>query len=420
MSRSGKQILLLGNGRQSLTVIRSLAREGWAPIVGIKGDKDRNAQAHLARDVAGTWKHSDFQDSEFKNELLAFVAENKDCAAIYPVNGEAVRCMNALRDMLPHDMPLVLPNEAAVTACFDKDAMHKLCQKIGVPIAAYRIAHGRTELLSACNTIGQPCVVKPLDQADLVFGVKAAIVSDEATLSGWLQDSRLDGQRMMVQQYIGHPRYNAYFAAQDGRLLHAVAVLIHRTDRVDGTGFAVSGQTIEPPPILREDCEKLVHSLNYTGVGCAQWLMDPNSEERIFLELNPRLGGNFKVVEAAGVPLAHTALKLALEKKVVTPAGPWTYKRRVQYAWTIGALAGCRFELQTGAVNNLTAARLLSLTMWEALTAQAHLTWSWRDPIPTLAEMMRPLRKRPTLDRDKEGLRLLRNRIHIPSSRPSR
>lgn len=422
MTGSRNQVLLLGNGRQSLTVIRSLAREGWAPIVGINGENDQNGYAHLSRHVVETWRHSAFQESEdvFKGELFRFIAQNQNIAAIYPVNADAIRCINNLISDIPRNIPLAMANSAAIEICFDKSASHKTCDEIGLPTATHRIAENRQELRAACEVTGLPCVIKPVDRADLVFGVKVALVQDEKALSNWLQDDRLDGRRTLVQQFVPYPRFSAYFAARDGKLTNAVAVSIKRTDRLDGTGIAVFGQTIDPPPQLQEDCAKFVEAVGYTGVGCFQCLIDPQSSKRTFLEVNPRLGGNFKIVEASGVPYSLIALKLGMGEQIAIPKDPWRYKRGVRCAWTLGALAGCRFEYKTGAAGLTNVARLLGNALFEAITADAHLSWSWKDPLPALAQLTRPLRYKSAIHQHKDGLRLLHGRMHTPSSRPSR
>jgi hypothetical protein len=187
-----------------------------------------------------------------------------------------------------------------------------------------------------------------------------------------------------------------YFAASQGRLIGAVEVKVLRTDRVDGTGLAVWGTTVEPSQSLQRDCKRLVEALDYTGVGCAQFLLRQNGDERSFLELNPRLGANFAVVERAGLPLSKLALHLAIGQTPELPDNPWRYTRGLRFAWTWGALAGCRFELREKLVGPWQAARLIGQALLDAVRAGVHITWSWQDPMPTLLEFARPLFHKPT------------------------
>ena len=59
-------------------------------------------------------------------------------------------------------------------------------------------------------------------------------------------------------------------------------------------------------------------------------------------------------------------------------------------------MAGCRFQLREGLIGYGRAARLIGQALLEAVRADAHITWSWRDPMPTLLELARPLTHRPS------------------------
>ena len=414
-SKSRDQVLLLGNGRQSLAVVRQLHPQGWQPVVGINGVRDRNV-VHRSRWVAGTWRHTDWtaDAAGFRRDLLTYIAGNDRLAAVFPVNSQALRHVCAVRHQLPAEVTPVLPGREAVELFLDKQATYELCRTIGIPVADYHVAQGLPGLQQAATTIGLPCVIKPLDQAELVFGIKAAVVKDRNTYEGWLRDDRLAGQRMMVQQFVDYPRYNVHFAARAGRLLAAAVVLVRSTDRLDGTGFAVSGVTVEPSHGLRADCEALVAATDYTGVGCAQWLAASGSDKRIFLELNPRLGGNFKSVEPAGLALAPVALQLALDEADPPPDDPWAYRRGVRFAWSSGALAGCRFELRTGTIDRRMAARILMRSLFDAAAADTHVTWTWRDPLPTIAWLLRPLTGESAIRKHRKEARQMKTPAAAP------
>ncbi|MCC9608055.1 hypothetical protein LOC68_01915 [Blastopirellula sp. JC732] len=384
-----KVVLILGNRKQTLTVVRTLRRSGWKPLVGFKTSNERNGHVCWSRDAAGTWPHTDWDSDEqlFAEELIRLAHERPDLAAIYPIDEEAILQVRRVKDALPPSVSVVLANEESLRLGFDKQLMHETCTQIGMPVAEYRVGIGSGELQRHALELGFPCIVKPLDSAELVFGTKAAILRGESDLQRLLKNGSFESQRLMIQRLVNSPRYNIYFAAKDGKLLAAVNVLILETDRADGTGFAVSVVTMDPPQQLREDCENLVRHSNYTGLGCGQWLTTPGKLERTFLELNPRLGGNFRITERAGVPLSLIGLQLALGHEVEFSGGPWSYLRGVRFAWSTGALAGCRYEWKRGTISNWQAISTFSRAIWNGLRAHVHATWQLRDPVPTLVEI---------------------------------
>ncbi|MEM1212161.1 MAG: ATP-grasp domain-containing protein [Planctomycetota bacterium] len=396
-----KSVLLLGNHRQSLALARALGAAGWRVVMGYNGGYDNNHGAHRSNWVAEVWRHPDYAaDGEaFDRALRQTVREREGLAAVFPVNDAAMRRVGPMREELGKRVAVVMANASAVTACLDKDATVAVCERLGLAYPRSRVAEGlegEGGLRAVVGAVGLPCVVKPLDAAELIYGVKAAIVRDAGELTTLLGNSEMADRRVLVQRFVDRPRHSVHLAAKDGRLIAAVDALALRTDRADGTGFAVSAQTIEPAVPLREATERLVAALDYTGVGCLQFLMEPGGDEPTFLEFNARVAGSFYVAEAAGVPLSEMALALGLGQ---TPAwdegggGAWAYKRGVRFAWTCGALAGVRFERRRGVIGLGGAIGWLGRTVGEAVRADCHIGWRWRDPLPTLVELTRPLHR---------------------------
>ncbi|MEM6550589.1 MAG: hypothetical protein AAF750_00430 [Planctomycetota bacterium] len=404
--RSG--VLLLGNRRQSLTVIRALRSDGWAVVVGRDEADDRDYHAYRSRGVAEVWRHASWKGdpSAFDGQLMRFLEARPWVRVVFPVDESAVRRVDGLRGEMGarfgERVGLAVANPGAVETCLDKGRMLEACRSAGVPHAGYEVVGG-DELGGAMERVGLPCVVKPMDHETLRFGVKAEIVREAGEAEALAGDGAMAGRRLMVQGYAAGPRHNVYFAADGGRLVGAVEVRIDRTDRVDGTGLAVSGRTVEPTPALIADTEALVGALGYRGVGCAQFLYEGEESSRCFLELNPRLGANFAVVYRAGLRLPELAVRLAGGERLEVPADALAYRRGLRFAWTFGAWAGCRFERRQGVIGWGRAARLMGRAGWAGVRAAwpglrggVHITWSWRDPLPSLLEMSRPLRRRAT------------------------
>ena len=392
-----RAVLLLGNHRQSLTVIRSLHRAGWRVVVGVNGASDRNYSAHRSRYVSEVWQHPEWthDPQAFAAALHQYGAANQ-LTALIPVNEAAMRHVAPFREELAKHVPIVMADASAITTCMDKSATMALCEQEDIPSAAYQEVKGTEAAQAACEALGLPCVVKPLDSTELVFGVKAAIVRDKEELSALLHNREMQDRHVIVQRFLDGSRHNVYVAADRGRLIAASHVVILRTDRVDGTGLAIAGVSTEPPLSLRQDTERFLKALNYTGIGCVQYMMDRSGSERSLLEFNVRFGGNYRIVEATGVPLTELAMDLWLGQTPKWAEDPWAFRRGVRYAWTCGALAGARFELRQGIIARRQAAGLIGRALFDAVRTPCHISWSWRDPVPTLSELIRPFTHRPT------------------------
>ena len=387
---------MLGNRRHSLTAIRSLHRAGWTIIAAKNLRDDRDNFAWRSVRVAATWTHDgyDRDDYAFGDRLLSFLEQQPDVTAVFPIDEAAILQIHALRMRLPRHVHPVLANPQAVDTCLDKAAMLRACDHAGVPYEPFEVADGPA-VAAVAERLGLPCVVKPYDAETLHFGIKAAIFRHPQDLTELAARPDMADRRVIVQRFARGPRLNVYFSAWQGTLVDACFVTVLRGDRVDDTGLAVSGQTVAPDPEVLADVRALLAHLNYSGVGTAQFLVDDTRESRAFIELNPRLGGNFAIAEKAGLSLAVPALDMATGKPPENPARPLGYARGHRLAWTFGALAGARFEWRQGVIGLPRFLLDLARTLIEALRADVHITWSWRDPAPTLLEFRRALLGNP-------------------------
>jgi hypothetical protein len=248
---------------------------------------------------------------------------------------------------------------------------------------------GYEELLATANRAA--VVVKPLWPCSRLPGDhKAVLCRDESDLARQLPAWPAGHDRLLVQRLVDGPRHDLFFAARDGELLDVVEMLTVRTQRRDGTGLAVEGHTCPVSVGLREQLAALVAHLRYTGVGFAQFLVQPG-KDGAFIELNPRLSGNYRIADHAGLDLANIAVDLATDVPVERRSTAPTGRAGHTYAWTFGDLVGLWYAIGRGEITRAGALASLGRITRTAVRADVHLTWSWRDPAPTIATYWRYL-----------------------------
>ncbi|MBE9503441.1 MAG: ATP-grasp domain-containing protein [Proteobacteria bacterium] len=201
-----------------------------------------------------------------------------------------------------------------------------------------------------------------------------------------------DTKKLLVQRHVPGPRHNVYFFAVAGRIINLSEVKILRTDATDGTGLAVSGVTIAITPELENYCHAMVRYLNYSGIGCVQFIVDATHNFMSFLELNPRLGANFAIVYHAGLDLPKMAIDLVNGRyNVESTSREEPCKVGLHYAWTLGELLSLKESLLTGKTGMGKAFIRLVTIAKTALTSRVHVMWSWKDPLPTILLSIRLL-----------------------------
>jgi biotin carboxylase len=399
MPRSGS-VLLLGNYRPTICLVRELHALGYRTIVGRGGGE---GGAEYSRFTDETWDHPPCDGDGFVRALAALLGRRPDVTVVFPVGEAFVRVVAAARDRLPADRIYAIPAAPVIEATLDKVAAYVLAESVGVPVAPYAVVDAPTTLRERCAAIGYPVVLRPLDAAGGLAGEKALIVASDGDLDRVPAASTRARRRILAQRYVTGRRHNLYFAARKGRLVRVLEAVIERTDRVDDTGLAVEGRSIEPTREIVAYTEQLAAALDYTGVGCAQFLVDPRTGAASFLEVNPRIAGNHEIAEAGGLELAALSIALAAADP---PDVPFVRGRPgVRYAWTYGDVRGLVGAVAKGLPFGL-ALRWAARLLHTLVTTDVHVTWRWDDPLPTLVLYARSvglfsrrLRRRPALPR---------------------
>lgn len=385
--------LLVGNYRPSLTLMRALKRSGHSVWLGADGYSDYSEWSACADGsiVLPSLDKEHFFIAELERALVELQVD-----VLIPVSDRATRLVAAHRGALEGKARIASPQPDLVERCVSKTAMAELCRETRVDIAPFEHVESLENLQAAAQRIGFPVVIKPVGEGEFINGKKVVLARSARELSDNLSSWPANHTALLVQQRLDGNRLNHYFVAHEGRLVTACEIEILRTDRPDGSGYAVEGITRHVDPELAEQTGRLVQALGYTGAGCAQYMTDRNQQRTSFLEINPRLGANFGGAEGAGAGMSEAMLKLALGERPETVASAWD-RAAVghRYAWSKGDLSGLAWLARNGgdARALLTgAARLLRC----ALTADTHLTFDVRDPRPALGCWLHPLIKRWT------------------------
>lgn len=374
-------ILLVGNYRPTIPLAREFRADGYRVIAGLTDAPERGYAR--SRYISELWSHPnpDVEPRAFLEALNAFVADRPDIAMVVPVAEDMVTLLNAHRHQLHRASDYAMMAPELIDLCLDKSRMLTLAETVGVPQAPFRVVDRHEELAKACDGIGFPVAIRPLHSHRKFGSRKTLLCRDHDELTTLLPAWPTGHDRLIVQARVVGRRHNVYFAARDGSVFRLLETVADRTDHWDGTGLAVAGRTVEPSPALRWATEALLRSMNYTGIGCAQFLVDPDTDRSSFLEINPRIAGNHAIPAAVGLDLGPALISLMRGE----PCGPVRIGaggRR--YVWSYGDFGGLVRDLAARRIGLGTAVRWATTATVDAIRADMHITWSWRDPLPAL------------------------------------
>jgi predicted ATP-grasp superfamily ATP-dependent carboligase len=387
MSGKGGRVLVLGDYRQTVTIVRSLARGGFRIALGT--DQWRSSTA-LSRYVSDVRVFDESNRDRFLDQLEAYLRHEKP-DYVFPVGENQARCIVCAAERF---MPLatwVMPDPATVLRCFDKRALYELTPTLGIPTAPWREYTDCEDWSRAARDMGFPVVVKRKDSSAPIKLKKAIILRTPAEFDSLVGELRSDPdpQSLLLQKFASGERHNCHIAADRGRIVAFFQQKVLRTDEFDGTGIGVEGVSVPISPELRTYCERLIEALDYDGVGCIQFMVDEHSASVAFLEFNPRMDSTAALPYRLGYDYPRIAVEIAARH---APAALTTaYRTGKRYHWLYGDalawLACCRHGRQSGAERLDWALRML----WSTLTSHHHLTWDARDPVPTLHQYWKKL-----------------------------
>jgi predicted ATP-grasp superfamily ATP-dependent carboligase len=380
-------VLTLGNSREALTVIRSLARAGYRVIAGRVAERD---PTEFSRYTAASWLHPapGSEPEAFIEALRAFQTRQR-IDYVFPIGETPMRTIIHGLSRLPSTRLVMVDAETALT-CFDKGRMYVVARELGIPVPTTLTGVTPAGLVEAARRCGFPCVLKANDSSEPLLEEKALICSDEGSVADIVRRLVAPGLGIVVQSYAPGQRVNCNFAAWHGEVRLYSEQRVIRTDRPNGTGLAVDSVSMPPTPSLRQHTEALARHFQYTGVGCAQFLVDPTSGATAFLELNPRLDAACSLPVACGCDLPLWALEIARRRageRADLPADA-VYRVGLRGNWLLGDLRARARAQRSGIAGGAPAFVWLGHAMRSFLAASHHTVWSWRDPGPALFEYL--------------------------------
>ncbi len=361
-------VLVLGDYRQTITVVRSLGRAGLRVILGCDDPWSSTARSRHV---------SSFECFPEAHALEAWLRRQRP-EFVFPV-GETQLRQALAAPQLRSLSTWVMPEPATVRSCLDKRALFELAPALGVPVAPWLQWAGGQAWREAARSFGYPVVVKRKDSSSHLRDKKALILHDAGELDAVLAEIAAggDAESFVLQRFAPGVRHNCHFAADGGRIVAYLQQKVLRTDEVDGTGIGLEGVTVAPSPELRAYSERLLYRLGYSGIGCIQFLIDETTGGVSLLELNPRLDSTAALACELGYDFPRLAVEIAARAKPAPLTRPYATGRH--YHWLYGDLNAWR-------------QRKIGLgVLARAALRGCDLTLDWRDPAPCLHLMWRKL-----------------------------
>ena len=374
-------MLILELHRYSLTIARSLARVNFHTILGVT-ENSNHRHFEKSRYVSEIWKHPPLhENTEFYQALQQFLKEKPNIRAIFPAGERALGSLWGRKDYNTRPV-LVMCSESIAKCCLNKWTSIEIARKAGLPVLETKYVWNSNELRDAVREIGLPVAIKPSYAGHFIDGKKCIFIESEQQLSLFSWPNFVDEIGLIIQPMFMGYRHNCMFIAKEGVVISYFESRVDRTDADNGTGYSVESVSVEPSKIRRKYVESLIRNLNYSSLGCAQFIVCPETNNMAFLEINPRIDATCELPVVLGFNYPAWSVQQAL-KKSQDYEWPENYQTGVKHTWTLGALEAWHDSLKDSSfIKNLVD---FGKIMMRCLTSRAHATFELRDPLPTLS-----------------------------------
>jgi acetyl-CoA carboxylase biotin carboxylase subunit len=259
-------------------------------------------------------------------EVVLEAARQAGAEAVHPGYGFLAEDADFARRVQQAGLVWVGPPPEAIEAMGDKIRARNLVAAAGVPVSrgTTRPVGDVEEAVRSAHDIGYPVMVKASAGGG---GMGMAVADDEAALRVELERVRGFAQRMfgdpsvLLERFFPRVRHVEVqvLGLADGR----VVALGERDCSVQRRNQKVAEETPSPAvtPELREQlfaaAVRAAEAVGYRNAGTVECLLDPDSGEVVFLEMNTRLQVEHPITEmVTGIDLVEQQLLVAAGRAV--------------------------------------------------------------------------------------------------------
>ena len=322
-----KSLLIANRGEIACRVIRSAKQLGLR-TVAVFSDVDKNALHRMLADESVHIGGPKPADSYLNIDAILSAARDGGCSAIHPGYGFLAENADFAIRVKKAGLIWVGPSPGDITAMGDKQRARALAEAAGVPVSpgSQRLLTGDfAGLEGAASSIGYPLLVKASAGGG---GIGMRLVEevgqliDVATATATMAERAFGDGTIYLEKYIANARHIEIqiFGYGDGNAVHLFereCYIQRRFQKVieesPATGVDASSRAA-----MARAAVALVAKQSYDGVGTVEFILDVDSGDFYFLEMNTRIQVEHPVTEmTTGIDLVEMQLRHALGDRTI-------------------------------------------------------------------------------------------------------
>jgi predicted ATP-grasp superfamily ATP-dependent carboligase/SAM-dependent methyltransferase len=310
----------------ALGVVRSLGRLGIPVYLAHDG---RPMPTDRSRYLAGSFTvvHDQAEPARWVEELARVGRSLGRRAVLVPIDDLGALAVNDHADRLAEWFLLPRPDPGLARTLASKRELHLLCRRLGVPSPETVFPQDRRDVLGFLERARPPVVVKAIDPLLLYQrpGARSVMVAHSRRELLDIYDRMEVPERpnLMLQEYIpGGPEsiwmFNGYLDRRSRCLVGFTGT--KQRQCLPHTGPTSLG-VCRANPVVEQATTEFLAAVGYQGVVDLGWRYDARDGRYKLLDVNPRIGGTFRLFVAGNGMDVVRALYLDLTGQPVPAAG---------------------------------------------------------------------------------------------------
>ncbi len=314
------KLLVANRGEIARRVMRTARRLGMA-TVAVYGEPDADAPFVAEADESVPIGPADLSQSYLSIERILAAAAENGATAVHPGYGFLSENADFARAVIAAGLVWVGPHPEALESMGGKIEARRIAADAGVPIIpGFDSSQDPGDLARAAAEIGYPVLVKAAAGGG---GKGIRIVNEPAGFSAGLAEARSEAERsfgsgdMIVERYITRPRHVEVQVVGDK---HGSVIDLGTRECSVQRRYQKLFEEAPAPNLpeatrqgLRDRGRALAAAIDYDSAGTIEFIVDDDSGDFYFLEMNTRLQVEHPVTElVTGCDLVELQLRSAL------------------------------------------------------------------------------------------------------------
>jgi predicted ATP-grasp superfamily ATP-dependent carboligase len=282
-----------------LGIARSAGRLG-VPVHRL--GREQRAPAATSRYIRGWEVISESATSEEIFQTLRELSEAIGRSILIPADDAASVFVDDHMDALEPYFLLPRQPVGLARALSSKQGMYELCQQHGVPTPVSVFPQSEADVLGYVETTEFPIVLKCINAGDAPSSAPRVLIAEsrDELLAGYREMGTPGESNVMLQEYIpGTPEtvwmFNGYFDEASSCRIGFTGKKIRQSPPYTGAttlGECVANATVQDTTV------RFMQAIGYRGILDIGYRFDARDGQYKLLDVNPRIGGTFRLFVA--------------------------------------------------------------------------------------------------------------------------